>query len=430
MVYFGRDPHVIVGDFSILKEIMTQHSNNIINTSHSLINDILKENDLGIVAARDDNWRTQRSTAISILRSLGMGTDVMAGKIQVEVSVLIETISAAGGRPMDLRIPVSQCMTNVISTLTLGERFNIDDPGLVRLVRNVSSVIKYATYVHLLTSFKFLLYVLGDLFHLKKWSEACHTLTDFIGAYIAKWNHPTQNVDPPETFITAYLREIRKAKNTGSLSYLSERNLKSIVRVLFVAGTESTASTIMWFLLYMLHNPTVQENIYNEITAKIGTRCLPSMADKPKLVYLNAVILETFRMSNVVPTGQRREVSASFEVHGFTIPKGCAVWPLNFLIHHDKKIWGDPENFRPERFIGSDGTLQTPDQLIPFGIGKRICIGEGLARMELFLFLSAMCQRFKFVAADTSQELPTLEKCFAAVCSPRDFHIRAIPRDV
>jgi cytochrome P450 len=139
--------------------------------------------------------------------------------------------------------------------------------------------------------------------------------------------------------------------------------------------------------------------------------------------------METQRFASIVPVGFRREVNETFEYGGFTFPKGCIVWPVLDSVLLDKKIWGDPETFRPERFINEDGALLNREEFVPFGVGKRLCLGEALAKMELFLFLSALFQRFK-VEPETPEKLPTLETSFSNVLVPQPFKVKFTERKI
>ncbi|KAK7471836.1 hypothetical protein BaRGS_00035495 [Batillaria attramentaria] len=94
---------------------------------------------------------------------------------------------------------------------------------------------------------------------------------------------------------------------------------------------------------------------------------------------------------------------------------------------YDPEVWGDPDTFRPERFIGPDGKLIRYEEFIPFSTGRRVCLGESLARMELFLYLAAMIQHFRFLPPEDGQ-MPSLEGILGVICSPKPFTFRAVPR--
>ncbi|CAG7826688.1 unnamed protein product, partial [Allacma fusca] len=150
------------------------------------------------------------------------------------------------------------------------------------------------------------------------------------------------------------------------------------------------------------------EKFQKEIDEVIGQSRRPSLADKPKMVYTEALTCEVLRKSSMVPLGAFHVSTEDTTFEGYDMPKGTFITANQHYIHHDPKIWGDPEIFRPERFIDSEGKIQKKECLIPFSIGKRVCPGETLARDEIFLFLTNLFQRFE-IRAHPSKPKPTME---------------------
>lgn len=142
-----------------------------------------------------------------------------------------------------------------------------------------------------------------------------------------------------------------------------------LVGDLFVSGTETTATSICWGVLQFLHQPEIQKKCFEEVERVIGFNRIPTMLDKPNMVYLEATINEILRWANITPFSLRG-LAYDVEFRGFSVPKEAFVLANFESALHDKQIWEDPENFRPERFIDSDGKLVKPDDYIPFGIGE------------------------------------------------------------
>lgn len=110
--------------------------------------------------------------------------------------------------------------------------------------------------------------------------------------------------------------------------------------------------------------------------------------------YTEAIISEVLRFSSITCLGITHRVTEDSELGGYFIPKDTHVVPNLWYIHHSTKIWGDPENFRPERFLSEDNKCIKNDALAPFSTGKRRCVGENLARNSLFLFITNIFQAF------------------------------------
>lgn len=423
------DHFIFLNSFDDIKEVMVKHADAIPNTQHNMGNDLLKEHDMGIIGARDNNWKEQRTTSLAILRAFGVGKNILAEKIQEEVSEFVEKLAAFKGKPEDIRLLTNISVSNVICSIIFGKRFEYDDPYFKNFMGHLNTVLQYLPNMSLVTSFPILYYVPGDPLNVRKWAKsAIETNEVFIKSYIKEFKKNFNENEEPQNFISAYLQEMKKKNDKKDPNKLDEQNLTAIVRTLFIAGTETTSTTILWCLIYILHHPEVQEKVYKEIETQVGTERVPTMADKSKLSYLSAVIMETQRFASLVPGAFKREIKSSFELRGFTFPKGSHVWPILDSVHFDKKIWGDPQNFRPERFIDKNGDLIHREELIPFSIGRRSCLGESLARMELYLFLSSLFQRFKFEPADKSGELPSITGVFGATVVPKPFQIRCVER--
>ena len=139
---------------------------------------------------------------------------------------------------------------------------------------------------------------------------------------------------------------------------------------LFLAGTETTSTTIGWALLYFLHHPEVQDKCYKEICDVIGTGRLPAFGDKADMTYLEATIMEVLRSADIAPFAVQHATLHGVTFQGHFIPKDAVILPNLDSVLQDPEVWGDPESFRPERFIGPDGKLTRPEEFIPFGLGK------------------------------------------------------------
>lgn len=139
--------------------------------------------------------------------------------------------------------------------------------------------------------------------------------------------------------------------------------------------------------------------------------------------YANAVIDETLRMSSIVPLGVTHKTNQEVTHKGITYPKGTFVSINIYHIHHSEKIWGDPENFRPERFLSQDGKIyKKSENVVSFSVGKRQCLGETLARDSLFLFTTNLFQAFK-VTCVPNQPQPTLEPAIGFALNAEEYSV-------
>lgn len=116
-------------------------------------------------------------------------------------------------------------------------------------------------------------------------------------------------------------------------------------------------------------------------------------------------------------------------MNGYTIPSGTHVIPLLYAVHMDPELWDEPEVFRPSRFISEEGKVCKPEFFIPFGVGRRMCLGDTLARMELFLFFSSMMHMFN-LSLPEGAPLPSLQGNIGVTISPEPFKVCLLQRDL
>lgn len=113
-----------------------------------------------------------------------------------------------------------------------------------------------------------------------------------------------------------------------------------------------------------------------------------------RMPYTEAVMYETYRISSVLPSSVLHSTLTDVNFRGFDLPKDTIILPNLYQVHHDEKYWGDPECFRPARFLNPDGSLNKDERVIAFSVGKRSCIGDFFAHNEFFLFLTGLLQHF------------------------------------
>ena len=421
---------VIVSGYDNIKEALVKHPDKVAERPDNYSTTFLNEINRGVFNGRGENWKVQRTASIVILRAFGMGKNLMAMKIAEEVDIFKTKLASFKSKPVDFRNLINISISNVICSMIVGKRFEHDDPYFVKLINDINYSFSKAPNGSLIPIFPpfFLRYMPFDMFGIREWMKhALDVRKEFSVHYINEEKKVFDKDKTPENFITAYFQRMYQEATVGLNKYLDEENLIASIRGLFIAGTETTSSTICWCVLFCLHYPDTQEKVFEEISTHVGKDRVPTMNDRPNLKYLDAVIREAQRFGCLVPL-MAREVTENFQLKGYTIPKGCLLVSHYASTLHDPKPWGDPENFRPERFLDADGNLTNPEEFMPFGLGRRICLGEALAKMELFLFLAAMFQRFRFEPEDPAGELPSLKPRFQPLNVPQAYKVKFVPR--
>ncbi len=161
------------------------------------------------------------------------------------------------------------------------------------------------------------------------------------------------------------------------------------------AGTETTALTLAWALYETSRNPEIAERIRREGDAVYGNANRePAAADYSALAYTRAVVQETMRFYPPI-WGLMRLASKPDVIDGKEIKVGDRIVLFAYGTHHSAKYWDEPERFKPERFMGDAAKKRKPYTYIPFGGGKRACIGGAMSQVENTLALSILLRRFR-----------------------------------
>lgn len=222
------------------------------------------------------------------------------------------------------------------------------------------------------------------------------------------------------------MQEKKNREEQGQDTTLDDENLARTIFGIFLAGTDVTASALQWFMLYMLHYPDIQRKIFEEIISVVGLERPPNMHDKPKMNLTTAAIMETQRIT-ITPTNVPHAASKDTVINGYTIPAGTMVFGFFDPPHLCPKLWQDPGVFRPERFLDEQGSVAQPETFMPFGIGRRTCLGESMAKMDLFLFVTSILQRFE-LQPEVPGELPSLKPVEGLVYTSQPYKLRFVDR--
>ena len=176
-------------------------------------------------------------------------------------------------------------------------------------------------------------------------------------------------------------------------SGMTDRQLRDEAITLFLAGHETTASTLSWTWWMLAQNPTVEAKLHAELDAVLGDRA-PSLGDLPRLPYTGHVITESLRLYPAA-WGMARLAVENHEIAGYPVTKGMGVAMAQWVVHRDPRWYDAPEEFRPERW--EDDLLKRLPRFayFPFGGGPRQCIGNTFALMEAALILATIARKFR-----------------------------------
>lgn len=197
----------------------------------------------------------------------------------------------------------------------------------------------------------------------------------------------------------------QRQANKSRFKSFSFDHLSSLVQDLFLAGTETTSQSLHWAVLYVAYFPQYQIKIHAEIDKVLGREKLPTESDRFKMPYTEAFINETMRFHCAGPILIPRSTTKDVTFRGYKIPAETFVMVNTWSAMRDPEHWDEPNRFNPSRFIDAKTGLLKKYRnpaMMPFGVGKRACIGESIARMQLFLIFTSILQKFKIGIANES----------------------------
>jgi flavonoid 3',5'-hydroxylase len=167
---------------------------------------------------------------------------------------------------------------------------------------------------------------------------------------------------------------------------------------LFTAGTDTSSSIIEWALAEMLRNPNILLRAQKEIDQVVGKGRMLVESDLQKLPYLQAICKETYRLHPSTPLSVPRVSNKACQINGYYIPKNTRFNVNIWAIGRDPDIWANPLEFNPERFLSEENAKINPNgvdfELIPFGAGRRICVGYRMAIVVIEYILGTLVHSF------------------------------------
>ncbi|CAL4065959.1 unnamed protein product [Meganyctiphanes norvegica] len=355
----------------------------------------------GVAFTDGEQWSTLRKFLMRQMRNLGMGKSYMEDAIMSEARKLANDFEKRVDKPAKIPKSVEVSVLNIVWQLVANKDYEYDDKKVIDLMDLMHKWFVDTGYLVLPDFFPILNYLPKFLrnYLLKEHitDELKKKCIDFTKETIEE-HRANLDCDNPVDVIDHYLIEMdEQQKNPNGPQFKSDLDLTMTIFDLFAAGFDTTSSTLRWLILYVASHPEVQRKLHEEIDSVLQSDEEISLNHKDSLPYLEATIYETHRYCSFAMAGVFHQTSKDIQLGGHTIPKGTHVYACQALCHEDPNYWKEPEKFQPERFIDENGKFKSQkESFMPFGIGRRQCIGEALAHMELYLVFAMLLQKFHF----------------------------------
>ncbi|XP_069854966.1 cytochrome P450 2A5-like [Dipodomys merriami] len=380
----------------------------------------------GMVFSNGERAKQLRRFSITTLRDFGLGKRGIEERIQEEAGFLIQALQDTHGTFIDPTFYLSRTVSNVISSIVFGDRFDYEDKEFLSLLRMMTG------------SFQFTATSTGQLFEMfysimkhlpgpqQQARKELKGLEDFITKKVEQ-NQRTLDPNSPRDFIDSFLIRMQEEKKNPNTEFFM-KNLVLTTLNLFFAGTETVSTTLRYGFLLLMKYPNVEAKLHEEIDRVIGKNRQPKFEDRLKMPYTEAVIHEIQRFADMIPMGLARRVTKDTKFREFFLPKGTEVFPMLGSVLRDPKFFSNPQDFNPHHFLDDKGQFKKSDAFVPFSIGKRYCLGDGLAKMELFLFLTTIMQNFRFKPTQAPQDIDVSPKCVGFATIPPTYTLSFQPR--
>ncbi|KAJ6659726.1 hypothetical protein lerEdw1_018441 [Lerista edwardsae] len=389
-LHFGFQKAVVLTGYEAVKDALVNFTEEFVDRPPIPIFDEIQHGH-GVFFSIGERWRATRRFTMSSMRNLGMGKKIMEERIIEELGFLVENIKSFQGEPFNLRT-FNTAPTNITFILLFGERFDYKDATFLALLKLIDEVMCLlgSPLLHFFNFYPFL----GFFFNvhkviLQKVEEVCVIIRDYI-----KTSKQDINANSLRSYTDALVFKQQEDTNKKE-NFFHDDNLIASILDLVMAGTETTATTLQWSVLLMMKYPKIQEKVQEEIRRVVEPGSWATYEDRKRMPYTNAVIHEVQRFITLLPHVPR---STSVDTHfrGYFLPKGITVIPSLTSVLLDPNHWETPHEFNPNHFLDSNGEFVKKEAFVPYSLGRRNCIGESLAKMELFLFFAGLLQKFTF----------------------------------
>ncbi|KAF8367708.1 hypothetical protein PRIPAC_85537 [Pristionchus pacificus] len=425
-------PVVVIADHQTLQDTIVKQGD-LFGDRALPINQLkmLADGPYGLVFCGNDVWKEQRRFALHSLKDIGFLSASLQESAKTYAQQIVADWKKEGkeGRNVDVTENIMYGVANLIWQLTFGRTLGFKDP----LFNKVEEIIHrmFELFVHPCVSFLDVFPLIAYLDPLFGYPirRMCATSKESLEILQKELELTEKTLDvdeEPRCYADSYLIEMKRREAKGEpLGSFTRHQLNLAALDLWSAGFETTVTTLRFAVHFLMSNPDAQRKMQKEIDEEIGQRQI-SMEDQKALPYCMAAIHEIQRVGNIGEINFFRETTGEITIAGHKIPIGTAILPQFPSVHVDPEHFERPDYFCPERHINEAGEFVKDPRVTPFSFGKRACLGEGLARMELFIFLTTFVQHCTF--SPTSMIPPKLECTRGLTRSPVHYKVKVTAR--
>lgn len=438
----GGQRCVVINSIDLAREALLARRDEFSGRPVTFVGDYLSRGGRNIICADfTQSMILLRKIAHSALRMYGSGLKHLECLISSEVDHMAKRITSQQGKPFDPKKEIQLTILNVICAVVYGESYDIEDEEFLRIIQYNDDFIRLFGSYNILDLLPWLRFF--PLQDMKTLHESRQIRDDILGAKYQEHkkrfeedsaNNNFEIEDLTDALLKAYHEAQEEDGKVAQL--LTEDHLVMTMNDVFNAGLETSATTLRWLLAFLVTYPEIQARVHAELDDVIGSGRMPCLNDRGNLPYLESTIAEVLRIRAIVPLSLPHKATCDTTLGGYDVPKGTMLISNIWAMHHDKNEWENPEVFDPSRFLDKDGKLLGSERkfsaagvrsYLPFSAGRRGCLGESLAKTEMFLVASRLLHQFKF-ENPAGRPLPDLSGEVGVVLMPGPFEICAKDR--
>ncbi|XP_077866873.1 steroid 17-alpha-hydroxylase/17,20 lyase-like [Saccoglossus kowalevskii] len=396
-IKLGSHQVVVLNNYELILEALVKKQFDFAGRPHTFTGDMFSEGGQDIALSDfGTTWKLHRKIAHQAIRDYVSGRKLERLIREDAFPLLQEILEENDGKSIHPRPLVLLLVNNIMAQFCFGQKYTLDDPEFKSIMKLVDDFVEIGGNGLVADIIPWLAYIPT------KGVREIRKMTDvFLRMMYDKFYEHKKKFDKDKLHdLIDYLLNVQRQAQedkTENIDSLNDTRLVQTVSDLFGAGIDTTTHTLDWAIMFLVHHPDVQAKVAREIDDVIGGEQFPLISDRPRMPYCDAVIHEVMRVRTVAPMSVPHKAMVDSTIGGYNIPKDTWVMINLWAVQMDKKHWDNPEEFKPERFLEKDGTLKPKqDNFMPFSAGRRVCLGESLAKPEIFLLFTSLFQRFQF----------------------------------
>ncbi|OCT75140.1 hypothetical protein XELAEV_18034130mg [Xenopus laevis] len=392
-IWLLSDPVVVLCGYDVVKDALINHAEEF---SGRPLQPLADKHSQGYnFESSNTHWRYFRRYILTTLRNIGLGKKPLEERCLMEAKQLIEAVSETEGKPFNPIHLLACAVFNFINAILFGQQLDYSDKKLQECIlhtrKHVDNVLNKASQVCAMFPVFLKIPFL--------WKFLCRgtlRLHFFVKEQI-DFHKQTLDANSPRDFVDFFLLKIKEEEDNPDSIFCDVSLLMNITGLL-AAATDSTSCTLKYCLSVIAQFPDIQAKVQQEIDVVTGSQRLPQISDRSCMPYTNAVIHELQRHLDIAPIALYHALTKDTIFHGYSLPKGTRIIPYLSSVLFDPTQWETPNKFNPAHFLDEKGQFRMKPAFLVFSAGKRECLGVNLARMEIFIFISALIQKFTFYA--------------------------------